>query len=505
MNACKILSLTGTVLAVLAGCSKVETADKTEYGHIELAVGVDGTKALLNNGNLGNNSQICLYDILDSSAGYYPHLNGLTASRYSGVWSIAGAPAEGYSWKHTDGKLYDHHFFCWLTQDENRLTSSGLFMNETVPVTPQITNDGHGVYTWSVSAIPMRFTYDQYDFCYSNIVTRTVEDPDYTTVRLQLKHLFAAMGIRFHNYDSAPITLDQVKIFGLTNVKSASIEFDTNDGSVTPAFRSDYEQSRNDLEHALPLMQAPITIGPDEELHNVVTSTYINGEVLSTDEERFFLMWPQTATELPGCTLAVYIHGNPEPYILSMKPQQAPSDYSWDAGTKHHVELAANGKSIGLKVTPLPWDKQTITLDDQEQILCNEAFRLKFDEMSCTIDDVNKRIYFLGGKPIKMSFKMEKPGNATWMIKMEGDIDAFEIDNAGPDGKTENYGDKVSTPTGTIDGTTAYVTIFPMNLNPDQDYQIQVSIVVRTSTGRLIVDDSVLGKYKDYVIIQQAS
>lgn len=486
----------------IAACEGVATEGESFHETIQIEAGFSSdTKALLNNVDLGINSQLMLYDILGDD-GHTPHLNGLEATRTSTAWDIQGAPAGGYSWLH-DGVLHDHHFFGWLIRDFNMVGYSGVFMNGSEPVVPTVT-ESNGVYTWSVGAVPMSFTYDQFDFCYSNIVTREVANPDYSKVNLGLTHLFTAFGIRFHNYDSAPVTIKSIKIFGLTNVKSASIEFDTNTGIVTPSYDGNYTQSRQDISKGLELLGGDIVVPPDGDIKNVITSSYVGSR--PQNEEAFFLMWPHTADELSNCKLAVKLEGMSDYIVLSMKPSGAPDNYSWDTGTKHHIELAARGKKLDLKVSPLPWDQEQMNLDDTEGITCNSTFRVKFDEMSCTIDDTNKRIYFQGGRPIKFSFKLETPQNATWMVKMEGDIDAFEVDNAGVDGQKKNYGDGISTPTGSIDGNTAWVTIYPRNLDPDQDYQIKISIVVRTSTGRLLVnDEQVLGQYKDYTIVQQAS
>lgn len=488
-----------------SACGEVAQEPDGIDERIEISAGmVASTKALLNNEDLGDGSQLCLHDILGETASYAAHLDGLTATKSGSSWNIAGAPAGGYSWKYNE-ELHDHHFFGWLTRDKSGTGYSGVFMNGSTPVVPQVNHDGHGVYTWSVGEVPMRFTYDQFDFCYSDIVTRTVENPDYSKVNLGLTHLFTALGVKFHNYDSAPITVKKIRIYGLTNVKSASIIFDTNTGEVTPTYNGNHSQSRNDVSQGLDLIDNPITIPAGGEIKNVITTSYTGS--LSPDEEAFFLMWPQDKEELPNCKLAVQMQSmaDDEWIELSMKPKGAPDDYSWDTGTKHHVELAARGKKIDLKVSPLPWDQEEMILDDTESITCNDTYKVRFQETSCTIDDPNQRIYFHGGKPIKFSFKLETPQNATWMVKMEGDIDAFEVDNAG-DGNEENYGDGINTPTGSIDGNTAWVTIYPRNLDPDRDYQIKLSIVVRTSTGRLLVDDEqVLGIYKDYTIIQQAS
>lgn len=492
-------------LTLLSSCeSKVGVNEGYDEGLIEFSANVPETKALLNNSDVVNGAQLQLYDVLGDGTAY---IDGATATKAGLYWTTAS----DYKWRRPEHQLEDHSFFGWLIND-GRIGYQGVFKNGDADVTPTL-DINNGIYTWSVDAVPMRFTYDQFDFCYSNIVKRNAATPDYSPVHLQLNHLFTALGIKFHNYDEGSVTINSIKIYDLTYIKRASISYDTVNGTVTPTYYKEdgegnpYNQVRAEK---LELLARPITIPSDGEVKNVITCAYAGSK--PDNQEVFVLMWPQTSDELAGCKLDVEIAGAGTT-TLSLKPRNAPAGYSWEPGTKHLIELATRGKTIELTASTAEWDYDARVLNDN--VTFKKVSELQFDEMTCNIDPnpEHKKIYFMPGRPLAFNFQIDNDEtNATWMIKMSGDIDAFEIDRAelvagtpGNEGVkySSPYGDGVSTPTGPIDGTPAYVTINPINPNPAQDYKLQIAIVVRTSTGRLIPLDDILGDYAGYTIIQQ--
>lgn len=474
---------------LLVACDKDNTGGDNG-GSIEIAV----TKNTLSPDSITTGTQIKLYDcVTKNGTAYTSWIDGNTASYPSSgsTWVISGEPTGGYSWWDGTDKM-DHHFFGWLTRDKNGLTDADLFSSALTA------SASDGVYTVNVPATTMTLATTQFDFAYSDMVNRTVADPDYSTVDIHLKHLFTCFGIKAHNYTEDPVTIKQVKIYGLTNRKSATITYDATAGTVDTTYTS-VSKTWASASDAVSLMDNAhnITLAADADTANV-----ING-ISGAGSDYCYLMWPQNATELADCKIIVTYNngGSDETKELSIRPDGA--DFGWDAGTRHIIEIGFIDKEVKLTVKTLPWDHYTPTIDYNGSISVKSGGQLTLKEPGtfCTLDTATNKVYFKSGNPITIYFTFDTPLDATWMITKKGDWDYFEIDNA----DVSNFGDKTDYNYGTIDGQTSTVTIYPKVDDPDKTYEIQLSFAVRTNSGKVLSADKLIqgpdsSKYYKFVL-----
>lgn len=512
MNRIAAICLSAAVLLALQGCGKEKIAGDDAY--ISFGTSFGATKALLGADDLSTGTTLTVYDIL-SSAGYARHIDGKTATMGASDWSITGPadePDYHYPWQYAD-QFQDHNFFAWMTRDKDD-TEPTIGAAPMFSSAPAFSNPSPGIYKLETPEVDMRFNMTQFDFCYSGVTQRTADSHDYSQVPLQMEHLFTSLGIKVKNYSMDPVTIKSLVIYGLDNIKKAEITWNANTGetSVNYVHGTGGSEARTDAAGALSLVNDVVVPGQGEVMN------VINSYDDPTDREHFFLFWPQTHADLNGtgvkgnpgfnCQGTIELsmqrvdEATPTTYTIPLIPQGADANYGWNPGERHLIELGVRGKSIDLKVTPLPWDYEERTIDVTQPAAAANPLTIE----GGIADNTKKEIYFNGARPIHLKFKLTQPENATWIVQRKGDIEAFEIDNV----NTGKYGDGINNTFGPIDGTEADVTIYPTNLNPipGSVYKVSLSFVVRTADGEITPVDNVVYQGSSYTtdwkIVQRA-
>lgn len=486
--------------AAAAACDRISSDPYN--GNISLSATVCAdTKAPLSSSDLTAGSTVKVYDVLGSS--FDKHINGAIATKGSTEWSFAS----DYPWMvGTPAEKVDHNFFAWLTNDKEGNTPAALFGFEPAI---SVNNPDDGIYAMTLPK-QMILNQSQFDFCYSDIVSRAKETNNYSVVPLNLHHLFTCFGICARNYTSEVITITSIKLHGLVNNKTATITYNVNtgerdivyvpDGSNPKSWTTDVNALELVAEHGLTL-NAEDAAG--SSVANVIT--HANGGSKSKDTEVYFMMWPQTADEMDASIEendGVWTFDSSDPVLtvtyrvgsgsivtvpVALRPESLTGS-GWDAGTKHLLELSFTEKFLSLKATVLPWDYSEPEIDFTSGASAGEGGRLSFSGCIFGKRDNADCIYFKNNNPITGYFKLDSPMDASWMISKDGDFDVFEIDNR----NEGNFGDGVDYNFGTIDGETAYFTIYPRIEDPQRDYYITLTFVVRTSTGNVINVDELL-------------
>ena len=512
----KQIIFTSAVLAlqlVALSCVREQNPDgqvQVAYPEIRISAGFGQTKSILDKAeHLEGSSAIQLYDYksTDEEGGLTVHIGksvsyGASANTH---WSLG----ESYSWfdKINDKAVArDHNFIAWLTTDKDGLTATNLF--GTGGITYSDPGD-NAVKTISVPETAITLESAQFDFCYSDLLQRKKAKADYSTVGLQMRHLLTCFGIKASNYTSEAVNITSVKLYGLANIKSGSVAYDMENGTTTPTVTPAATSTSWPETDKLELLKTGTTITvPAENKANTPAEGVVNNIITrgdkSTDNPEFFLMWPQTNGELQNAKIDVTYNTGGTPNTVTIP--LAPINGGWDAGIRQELELSFTEKKMLLTITPKDWYYYQPSIDYDAEVVVNSGGELTFDESTCVVDKTNKCVYFKNGNPITIHFRIEAPEAGTWLISKEGDMDAFEIDNADEsqfgDGEDYNYG-QISA------GKTATVTIYPTVEDPDKDYQITLSFAVRTPNGQVIsVNNKIQGsddRADFYKIILQAS
>jgi len=510
--------------AAIAVISVACSESGPEYGCGNITVGASMaqadaqlTKGPLSQADLVGGSTILVYDILPDDSkprqNFTAHIDGKTATKGSGGWSFSSS----YPWV-VGTPLYtsktDHNFFGWLTREATgNLSLTDLFTTTgTDPEFAVTPSQLDSVYTVSISKT-MTLNVAQFDFCYSDLVHRKKENNNYSIVPLHLHHLFACFGISARNYTSSKVTITSIKLHGLVNNKTAEIVYNTgyNKGtteiSYSPADSN--PKSWTTDANALELVGSSIVLNAEDEtgasVANVITSAAAGSH--PSNAATYFLMWPQTDAEMdntvrkvsdawtydspdePVLVVTYTTAGNATPVTVPLPIRPASLDGSgWDAGTKHCIELAFTEKTLDLADHVKNWDYIDQAVDYTQAATASVEGRLTFSGCIFGTGSYSNCIYFKNGNPITGYFKLDGPEDATWMIAKDGDFDVFEIDNR----DTGEFGDGIDVNYGTIDGNTAYFTIYPKITDPKRDYSITLSFTVRTATGNVINVDQLV-------------
>ena len=200
--------------AALSSCAKmrVETEDVRPAGTpIRMAVSSEGaqTKALFDASSFSAEGNVLqIWDVYFNSVvapqAYIEGTNVVSTGTTGAVWPFKeGDAVKHYYWTKTG----THRFYGVLVKD-----NSG-----SAPLTPMTRwgfDETHKVY--SVPTTTLTLTSPQFDFVYSNVIERNLDNGAPTTaVPLKFNHLFSAFGFTFEN--------DSPSSF---NIKSATLKVD---------------------------------------------------------------------------------------------------------------------------------------------------------------------------------------------------------------------------------------------------------------------------------------
>ncbi len=458
---------------LLAACNKepVPAVQDAEH-YITIGFEAPQTKSLMRSSDLTNaNTQLKVY-AYDGTA--TPVFDGLTATAPTSTdgavavqeWVVNKPGVDGsYTPAWEDDRNYT--FFSWTQKDASGKTAASTFSSMTYTAAVSDTPASLAIPSTTLSVDEGTM-----DFCYSNVVARstgTSGKPDYSIVQLKLDHLFAAFSLSAHNYTDKNIKITSVKLKSIHNTKSAAITFSPSDGTrvvYSGTATSDQE---------LVTDASGVTIAAGSAKENIAKG--------SGSTAKYFLMWPQTESEISASKMSVtYSIGGAAAKTVEVDIPYDDGE-GWPAGVCQNIEISFTQKTLSLTVRPSQWNQT-------EPVYDYAGSATVLEELSLVSGYINptgtKNVYFASAEPIILQFKLGTPLNASWMIEKVGDFDAFEIDNITAMTGTGVPGDGVDTKEGVIDGNVARIAITPKISDPHKDYKIQLSFTVRGNDGTVI-------------------
>lgn len=488
----KISSILPAVLLTLSvvGCDKDKTAVVTNTPDIQFGLHIanpTGTKALLESADLlTTGTQVQVYGFatapIQGHIGETPgstNLNSGQTLQYGsdGKWSFVSG--EKYRWNYNQ----DHKFFGWLTKDakpSTALTATGFFGSGFA------FNSSTNTLTIPTKTLGISAT--NFDFAYSDIVTRSAGDADYSTVELSLNHLFSSFSLSARNYSTKQVTITGIELHGLQDNKSATINYSGTD--VVVNYAGGNVTNPTLLSTNLVLAAAGST---GDSKANVVGTP--------STTAAYFLVWPQTRLTYDGDNDA---DGRPnpsssqtdKPYIKITYTQDGESttayaaipsdDGVWSAGVRYELELAFQDREIDLTFKAAYWDLLDPIIDYDGAVSVTQKLHLaKEFYNNCTLSADGKTAYFKPGIPIILEFAIGTPMNATWLVGEELDWDAFDVYNY-PDGARTDP-DQIVTAQGLVDGNTVRIAIDPPTKNLQKnESNLELTFSVRLNNGDIV-------------------
>ena len=254
----------------------------------------------------------------------------------------------------------------WLLQDKNGLTADDLFIEPSNSDQHLTFNENTRVLT--VPATEMKHGTPQFDFSYAvpleiNAATRTPGTP----VPLQLRHFFSAFKLTLKNTSGNTILLKSVRITGLKNNRSATIDFKNDPPTVsTNKFQEDGDGI------------SIYTYSGEGDGYRIISRDFLLDKLLMND---YMLMWPQTFAELAGAQIEVkykvrsYTEVNgvavdsTDSAILTANGILNRQDFfrtnstGMDAGTKYDMMIQFKRSSLDILTRALPWEYEEYDLD----------------------------------------------------------------------------------------------------------------------------------------------
>ena len=365
-------------VALAASCERVETP--LEEGVTDELIRVEAqgsdmqTRGLLNSSDLKKaGTKVKVYDYLTGFTGTIKGADGnaIAPDAAGGVMYIDDAVTLGtdggddwkfgsFDWRWT--RSGTHHFYGWLTHDANSnpaLTSP--FAESFDPLTRKLTVDEF-IFT---SATP------QFDFSYSDIVTKTTPE----TVYIPLNHLFTALKVQVKNLIPEAINDVSVTFGDIINGRSATIDFSaTPSTACTTKVKATYTVgatatfSLADARTSFPAAPSPTIETPEPEVTPVA---------VYTDNDGYRLLWPQdnlgkvtTATETepekPASTATVSFRIGSDTYVntLTGSLENIFPDNKMEAGKKYVLTIIINSTDIRFRVLVDPLEEYYNGRDD---------------------------------------------------------------------------------------------------------------------------------------------
>lgn len=485
----KAKSITGYILLALpffvAACEKGTDFKEQGSGHfITVGVDIDETRGLMRPADLtksGTQAELTIYGYDGTDT---PVFDGLTATPPTQSSQPGTISLVNWTIKKNNTELKpewddskDYSFLSWTQQDASGKKATDLFtagFSYTAAKASTSATEGDVPAQLAIASTKLPIDAGIMDFCYSDAVTRKAGDRNYSIVQMNLKHLFSAFTVSAHNYSASSIKITSIVLNGIHNNKSAEITFNTTEKVGSKAV---YTSQTDVTNEELVTETGGITITSENSMANVAKG--------SSNDPKYFLMWPQTASEFTSSTpqlVVTYSIAGGSSKTATLDIPNVEGD-GWPAGICQNLEISFAEKSMYLTVKPMPWNQIEPIYDYQGAV--SVSGQLSFPTTSKYIISPagSKNVFFDGSNPIILEFKIDTPENASWMVEKIGDFDAFEIDNVTPGIGTGASGDGIDTKEGVINGDVARIAIYPKITDPQKDYKIQLSFTVRGTDG----------------------
>lgn len=408
-------------------------------------------------------NRLKVFDVAVVNAEETLHIDDYVVSSGEHVWDYLSG--NSYFWRGTS-----HKFFGWYSYDKAMDMTADAFFGEPLSL-------GSDRRTLEIPEYAFTPSSPAFDFLYSDVVIRdhsgTVKDK--SVIPLQFSHLFTGMSIGLLNRMETPVTLNRFCLEGLCNSGSATITFadvtEVEYGSVTKTSDEVFKTA------------AGYTLEAE-------TGTVKNIFTGSTTVQKYYMLWPLSKDVLSPTTEASDKSDGREyeasdslmviDYTLDgfnfRKRLKFPA-IAFEAGKRYHLDLIFADRMIELVCKVNPWTYNDVDIDFADQtVTVKESGVLHWDPSTCAIDETNKVVYVTKGKPVEAEFAIDAPTGGSWMVSLEGDFQAFELEPS----------------SGVIDGSFQRVSLTPLITNPDRDYSVTLKFAIRTSDGRVIAADDMV-------------
>ena len=419
------------------------------------------------------------------------HINNtLRWNASESVWDYG--TAADYEWAGGN-----HLFFSWLEYNESYSTAAFFGTG--------LTASGN---TLTIPATALSTSSHQYDFMYSNPVSRSTSNNDYSDVPLVFNHLFAQVAMSFQISNDTPNNEQPIFLYGaylndrFVNVKSTVITFN-DDGTADVVLTDATDPS------------APV---PFSARTNFGGITYPKGatpvDMLSQQQSNtkdFYYFWPATEAELDEVIDIVYqIAGETDPNtgdpLIRTSRLSFPKGTSWKGGHKYSYTVTYMGGIFKVEETVLPWNYTELTSAADSQSAM--ATWIGWDSSTCTVSgrnvsfktDPQGRLMTIHGM-----FKIYSPTQCTYHINLSQNASYYTF--------TPNNGSDPHTCSGTIGtatGDTHPGVTIDFYITADDDDRpaagqppitADLSFSVQASGGREFSLDSEIQRDGAYTII----
>lgn len=439
---------TFAALALVLSCNRAEPEQQSgDLIRIGATIAdVPSTKALLNKADLKGgtvNPEVKIYDDLTDFVGTITVGNQTyvgTATQPVNVnyindtmvWSEG--QGENATWNFNSGIAWRwtrtgiHHFYGWLTKDpaglQNNGTGTAATFNESTKVL-------------SVPAITFTKDTPQFDFSYSDIVTKDVNSgiSAAESVNLPLRHLFSALAVSIQNGGNDVAHINSVALVGLRNSKSATVGYSGSTPVVNMAVAGE------DTPY-LTTLADPLTLNPGGSKYDLVTGS----SLVSGAKAHPYLMWPQTPEEVYAMKIVVtysldgvYVEGSDTELAVFTKDLllkdtgyfgTEENKLGMDAGKKYYLNLQFKAKSIDLQLVVMPWDYTEYDLDFSASSISAKSDAPNEGVLwmeTLTYDAAGNEVWHLGSREtrevtlasdrkVRGSFYIGSPHSGSWQV-----------------------------------------------------------------------------------------
>ena len=334
-------------------------------------------------------------------------------------------------WDYGTAKNYEwaggnHLFFSWL--EHNDSYSTAAFFGTGLSASGNVL---------TIPAKALNSSTPQYDFMYSNPVSRNTSANDYTDVPLVFNHLFAQVALSFQISNQTPdgeqpIFLHSVHLNDkFINSKKTEITFNedgTTDVVFTNAAHSgDFSTAANFNGMSYGKNATPIDILSQQQ----------------TPTKSFYFVWPATEAELSQQEVIDVVYQVSGETDVRTSKLSFPKGTNWKGGHKYSYTVTYMGGIFKVEETVLDWNYTELTALAEEQSAM--ASWIGWESATCTINGRN--ITFKtddGGRliPIHGMFKIFSPTQCTYHINLSQNANYYTI--------TPNDGSNVHTGSGSI-------------------------------------------------------
>lgn len=469
-------------LVLVPGCYRIEPiSENAESKGIRFAPPVQ-TKAT----DAVNNA--CVFQIRDWYNDNSYHINNTLK------WNAGGA-----KWTYGTARDYEwaggaHLFFSWL--ENNETYSTAAFFGTGLSVSGNVL---------TIPAKALSTSTRQYDFLYSNPVSRNTSSNDYSDVPLIFNHLFAQVAMSFQISDQTPSGEQPIYLHGVylndnfINSKETVITFN-DDGTADVVF--------NNASHS-GNFSARTDFGGMSYGKGALPVDMLSQQQSSIKD--FYYFWPATEAELKDVIDVVYqIYGETDPVtgdpLIRHSLLSFPKGTNWKGGHKYSYTVTYMGGIFKVEESVRDWSYTELSGSAEDQSAM--AQWIDWDTATCSISGRN--ITFKTDPqgrlmPIHGMFKIFSPTRCTYHITLSQNVNYYTI--------TPNDGANIHAGSGSIGTSTGDihpgVTIdFYISANDDDrpaagqpSITADLSFSVQASGGREFSLDSELQREGAYTII----